>query len=422
LPEIRDRQPIPAPAAAAVPVNIKEVAVRAGVSVATVSNVLNRPDIVADKTRDRVLAAISELGYVRNESARQLRTGGSRTIGLVVPDVANPFFTDLARGVEDEVGNTGLALILCNSDDQSGREKRYLDLLEEHRVRGVLIAPVTGALTELAGLRRRGTPVVFVDGHPPSGGHCSASVDDVEGGDLAVSHLLEQGHQSIAYVSGPPGVRQVADRRAGALRALDRAGRAPDSLAVIEVGTLNVTAGQQAGDRIAALPPGARPTAVFCANDLIALGVLQQMTRNRIRVPEELAIVGYDDIEFAAAAAVPLTSVRQPCRQLGRTAARLLLDEAAENDGPRHRHRRVIFQPELVVRHSTQEAGPTFAAAARSPPGGETQLSRTGPGDSHPCRSSSAAWRLAILRRTYTLSPSPWTVRRPGVAPVALGA
>jgi len=334
-----------------VPVSIREVAAHAGVSVATVSNVLNRPEIVATPTRDRVQTSIRELGFVRNESARQLRAGRSRTIGLVVLDVANPFFTDLARGVEDEANKAGLAVILCNSDDQERKEKRYLDLLEEHRVQGVLITPVVGAGTRLARLQRRGTPVVLVDSRSPTRGQCSVAVDDVLGGDLAISHLLAAGHERIAYIAGPPAIRQVADRHEGALRALRRAGRSPSGLEVIQAGALNVGGGQKAGASIASMPASSRPTAVFCANDLIALGVLQEMTRNRIRVPEDISIVGYDDIDFAAAAAVPLTSVRQPRLQLGHTAARLLLDEAADDET--HQHRQVIFEPELVVRQST---------------------------------------------------------------------
>ena len=334
-----------------VPVSIREVASHAGVSVATVSNVLNRPEIVAQPTRDRVHSSIRELGFVRNESARQLRAGRSRTIGLVVLDVANPFFTDLARGVEDEASKAGFAVILCNSDDQERKEKRYLELLEEHRVQGVLITPVVGAGSRLARLQRRGTPVVLVDSRSASRGQCSVAVDDVLGGDLAVSHLLATGHERIAYLSGPPAIRQVADRHEGALRALRRAGRDAAGMQVIEAGGLNVAAGQKAGAEIAAQPGGSRPTAVFCANDLIALGVLQEMTRNRIRVPEDISIIGYDDIDFAGAAAVPLTSVRQPRQQLGHTAARLLLDEAADDDA--HQHRQVIFEPELVVRQST---------------------------------------------------------------------
>src|SRR5579872_4802191 len=198
------------------PVSIREVAARAGVSLGTVSNVLNRPTVVAEPTRIRVQAAIKELGFIRNESARQLRAGRSRTIGLVVLDVANPFFTDVARGVEDEASKAGLAVILCNSDDQERKEKRYLELLEAHRVQGVLITPVADAGSRLARLQRRGTSVVLVDSRSPSRGHCSVAVDDVLGGDLAVSHLLSAGHEHIAYACGPPAIRQVADRLEGA--------------------------------------------------------------------------------------------------------------------------------------------------------------------------------------------------------------
>ena len=346
------------------PISIREVAAHAGVSVGTVSNVLNRPDIVAPPTRERVHAAIKALGFVRNESARQLRAGRSRTIGLVVLDVANPFFTDVARGVEDEASMAGLSVILCNSDEQLPKENRYLELLEEHRVQGILITPVAGADERLARLQRRGTPVILVDSRSATGSQCSVAVDDVLGGDVAVSHLLEGGHERVAYVGGPPGLRQVADRHEGAVRALRRAGRDGSDLLVIETAALNVPAGQRAGAEIAAMRD--RPTAVFCANDLVALGLLQEMTRQRIRVPDDVAIVGYDDIEFAAAAAVPLSSVRQPRQQLGRTAAQLLLEESL-GDGE-HQHRQVIFQPELEVRRSSQAAGSSPPAAGSSRP------------------------------------------------------
>ena len=334
------------------PVSIREVAAHAGVSVGTVSNVLNRPDIVAQSTRDRVQEAIKALGFVRNESARQLRAGRSRIIGLVVLDVANPFFTDVARGVEDEASMSGLAVILCNSDDQLAKETHYLELLEEHRVQGILITPVVGGDERLALLQRRGTPVVLVDSRSPSGGLCSVAADDVLGGDVAVSHLLAAGHQRLAFVGGPVSIRQVADRRDGALRALRRARRGLSDLQMIETPALNVSAGLRAGAQIAELPAGRRPTGVFCANDLIALGLLQEMTLREIGVPADIAIVGYDDIEFAAAAAVPLSSVRQPRQQLGRTAARLLLEETMEPVN--HTHRQVMFKPELEIRQSSR--------------------------------------------------------------------
>jgi LacI family transcriptional regulator len=333
--------------------SIREVAERAGVSVGTVSNVLNRPSVVAPATRDRVLAAIAELGFVRNESARHLRAGRSRTVGLVVLDVSNPFFTDVARGVEDAASDAGLAVILCNSDDSPAKERRYLSLLQEQRVQGVLITPVDAGSDRLAELRARGIPVVLLDSATIDGDQCSVAVDDVTGGDLALTHLIAEGHESVAYVTGPLSIRQCADRRMGALQALARAGRLVDALLTVTMPALTFTAGQRAAERLLAMRP--RPSAIFCANDLLALGVLQTLTRAGIAVPGEMALVGYDDIDFAGAAAIPLSSVRQPRQQLGRTAAKLLIEEAETPDD--HRHQHVVFQPELIVRDSSRRPG-----------------------------------------------------------------
>ncbi|MBV9448957.1 MAG: LacI family DNA-binding transcriptional regulator [Streptosporangiaceae bacterium] len=334
-----------------VPISIKDVAAHAGVSTGTVSNVLNRPERVAVATRERVNAAIRELGFIRNESARQLRVGRSRMIGLVVLDVANPFFTDVALGVEEEAGEAGLSVILCNSDDQIARQDRHLELLQEQRVQGILLTPVEAGDERIGRLQQHGTPVILVDSRSANGGQCSVAVDDVRGGDMAVSHLLKAGHRRIGYVAGPVSIRQVADRRDGAIQALQRAGGQAGNLIVIEGPALNWAAGKQAGADLAGMRSRERPTGVFCANDLLALGLLQELTRRGIKVPDDVAIVGYDDIEFAAAAAVPISSVRQPRRQLGRTAAQLLLEEASAT-GP-HAHRQVIFQPELVIRESS---------------------------------------------------------------------
>ena len=176
-------------------------------------------------------------------------------------------------------------------------------------------------------------------------------VDDVDGGMLAVTHLIEQGHRRIAFIGGPLTTVQVADRLRGARSALESAGRSPDDLAVLPTDALNFAEGLRAGERLLGLPRARRPTAAFCANDLVALGLLQQMTRTGVDVPGDLAIVGYDDIGFAGAAAVPLSSVRQPRELLGRTAAELLLAESKDLDG--HVHQQVVFHPELVVRTSS---------------------------------------------------------------------
>jgi LacI family transcriptional regulator len=330
------------------PPSVKDVAARAGVSLGTVSNVLNRPAQVSDQTRRRVLAAIDELGFVRNDAARRLRGAGSRTLAYVVLDAANPFFTDVARGVQDAADTAGLVLYLCDSGQGIARQNAYLDLLEQQRVLGVLITPLDPHDPRISTLSGRGMPVVLVD-RVAGPGLCSVSVDDVLGGELAASHLLETGHRRIAFIGGPRRIGQVADRITGAERAIAAVGTG--ELLVMETETLNIAEGRRAGERLAGLPASRRPTAAFCGNDLVALGLLQQMVHLGIRVPADLAIVGYDDVEFAQAAAVPLTSVSQPRHLLGRTAAELLLAEA--NGDPGHEHRQVVFSPELVVRAST---------------------------------------------------------------------
>ena len=331
-------------------VSVVDVAARAGVSLGTVSNVLNRPDRVAPATRDKVMQAIRDLGFIRNEAARQLRAGRSRTIGLVVLDVGNPFFTDLARGVEVTAGKSGLSVLLCNSNDDAERERHYLSVLQEQRAYGVLITPVGKNTAALEAVRRSGTPVVLVD-RGSNRRQCSVSVNDRVGGELALTHLIERGHRRIAFVGGPTGITQVSERLAGARAAVHAAGLPEDALTVLETPRLDVASGRGAGARLVALPKRQRPTAAFCANDLLALGLLQDTIQRQRSVPGDLAIVGYDDIEFAAAAAVPLSSVRQPRAQLGQAAMELLLEEAADPEG--HQHRQVAFEPELVVREST---------------------------------------------------------------------
>ncbi|CAL9602426.1 Ribose operon repressor [Streptomyces sp. enrichment culture] len=331
-------------------VGIKEVARHAGVSVGTVSNVINRPHMVAEETRERVLGAISELGYVRSESARQLRAGRSRIISLLVLDMANPFFVDVASGAERVARGASLGVMLCNSAQSVTEEADYLSLFAEQRVRGVLVTPADLTGRNLAEFRRHRIPFVLVDRVLPSAEGCSVSVDDVLGGRLAVQHLLDQGHSSIAYVSGPMSLQQCRDRRDGALAALTDAGLDASALRVVEADRLDVPEGRDAGARL--LGMDTRPSAVFCANDLLALGVLQALFAEGVRVPEDVALVGYDDIEFAAAAAVPLTSVRQPAVRMGRQAAELLLEETGD-EADRHRHQSIVLEPELIVRDST---------------------------------------------------------------------
>lgn len=330
-------------------VNVRDVAARAGVSVGTVSNVLNHPEKVSPAVIASVQDAIDALGFVRNGAARQLRAGRSRTVGLIVLDVSNPFFTDVARGAEDRAAAFGLAVMLGNSDENGTRELNYLDLFEEQRVHGVLISPFGDVFPRLKRLRARGTPAVLVDRIAGGRGFSSVSVDDVVGGQLAVEHLIAQGRRRIAYVGGPTAISQVTDRWQGAQRAA--AGNPKVSLEMITTRALSVIEGQRAGEQMLQRSQAERPDAAFGANDLIALGLLQALSmRGTMTVPDDIAIIGYDDIGFAAAAVVPLSSIRQPSVLIGQTAMDLLMEEAAD---PRRPVRQVVFQPELVVRAST---------------------------------------------------------------------
>mgnify|MGYP000618846859 FL=1 len=327
-------------------VSLRDVAKAAKVSVGTVSNVLNRPEVVAPETLARVQGTIKDLGFVPNGFARHLRSGHSRTLGLIVPDVANPFFTEVARGVEDAASKRDYAVFLCNSDESASKEDRYINVLIEQQVRGVLITPTDVKSDRLDAMRDRGIAVALVDREIKGRKQCSVSVDDVHGGQLGIEYLTGLGHTDIAWVCGPDSIPQVADRGAGVAKAAKFAGAKVET---IRVSLMNTTQGEEAAKKILALKT--TPTAIFCANDLVALGVMRTLRENKFKIPEQVSVLGYDDIEFAASAAVPLSSISQPAYQMGVTAADLLLNECEEAET--HEHQQIRFQPQLVERAST---------------------------------------------------------------------
>ena len=241
------------------------------------SNVLNNPEVVAAPTRRRVLDAIEKTGFVRSTAAHQLRVGKSRTVGVVLLDISNPFFAEMVRGAEGVLRDKGYVLMVCSTDESVERERRYLRVLEEHRVDGLLITPVEHDLREVADWRRGASPPSCSTGTAGTSELCSATVDDVRGGELAAGHLFELGHDNIAFVNGPSSIRQCADRHEGAQRALRRARRrGQTTLREITVNALSVDQGEKAVEALLSLTP--RPSAVMCANDLIALGMLKRLT------------------------------------------------------------------------------------------------------------------------------------------------
>jgi len=331
--------------------SIRDVAQLAGVSVGTVSNVLNKPEEVSQESIARVQKAIDELGYVRNDAARRLRAGISSTVGFVVLDGQNPFFNEVVRGAEDEASKNGIAILVGNTDENTARQDRYLDLFEEQRVRGVLIAPYGDVNARLRQLKDRDIPAVLVDRVNVDGTFSSVAVDSVAGGQIAAQHLIDTGRRRIAFVGGPFDLRQVRDRLEGARVAVDNSDFDVE-IEVITTSALTVDEGVLAGARIMERSRHQRPDALFAANDLIALGLLQSLVVDgTVLVPSEMSLIGFDDIAFAAAAAVPLSSVRQPSRTIGQTAFRMLLEESED---PTMIPRQTAFRPELVIRASTR--------------------------------------------------------------------
>lgn len=332
-------------------VSVRDVARKAGVSVGTVSNVLNSPDKVADKTVLKVQQAISALGFVRNDAARQLRAGKSRSIGLLVLDVRNPFFTDVARGAEEAASEHQMSILLANSDENHDREKQLLSLFEEQRVAGVLVSPVSSDIAELSRARDRGTPIVLVDRQSKDKSLSSVAVDDVAGGFMAVSHLIETGRKRIMFAGGPMSIQQIADRLKGSKKACNS--QVSVSLEILETKNLTVLEGRAVAEEILSRPVSKRPDAVFAANDLLAIGIMQVLVvAKSVSIPEDIALVGYDDISFASSALISLTSVRQPSALIGAQAIELLIEETEDPRNPIRRQ--VVFQPELVIRDSSQ--------------------------------------------------------------------
>lgn len=302
------------------PASVKDVAALAGVSTSTVSNYLNHPEVLSDRSRTRVRDAIAQLGYLPNESARQLRAGEGKTIGLILLDAWLPYFSELSRGVEDVTRAGGWSLFFSNSARDAQQEQRNIDLFAAHQARGIIIYPLGNVTARLDGLAARGIRSVVV-GMP----HDSASVgfvpfDDLGGGRLAGEHLAAIGRRRIAFL-GNVTVSQSADRLAGVREAT--AGRA--EVRPIPTRGFAIGDGIASAEQIIALPPASRPDAIFAVNDMLAIGAMTALIRAGLTVPGDIAVVGFDDVQQAQHAIVPLTSIRQPGYDIGRAAATSLL-------------------------------------------------------------------------------------------------
>lgn len=329
-------------------VGIRDVAAAAGVSISTVSNALNRPEIVSDELAARVRQVADELGYVPLRAAQQLRQGRSGLVGMSVINIANPFFADLVAGAESAVAQNGRRVLVGNTNDELAKESDHLELFEWVHVDGMLLAPFGSPDTWMRRVRESRIPAVLVDAVDETGEFSSVSFDDVAGGRLATEHLLSLGRTRLAFVGARDEVRQIRDRLRGAEQAVEAHGGA--TLERIWTERVNSEVGRAFGHQIADRAPQNRPTGLVVPNDHLAIGIVSTLVSRGVRVPEDIAIVGYDDIEFAGVASVPLTSVHQPAREMGHRAAELLLARIA---GETSEVENVVYEPTLSVREST---------------------------------------------------------------------
>lgn len=329
-------------------VTIRDVAKRAGVSAGTVSNVLNRPSYVNTDTRRRVRDAMAELSFHPTRSARQFRPGRERTLGLAVADMGNPFFVDVALAADAEARRLGLGVVIVTNNEDVRREEQNLDLLVQQRVHGIIISPVEESNARLEQIVKQGIPLVYVDRISGDRPCCWVTTDNGAGGRLAAEHLLAQGHLRMAFAGGEGISSQVESRWEGFMAAAVAGGARVDRLSTT---WWTLDDGRHLATRLAAVARTRLPTAIMCANDLIALGLIQELAHRGIRVPQEVAIVGFDDIQWATSTTIQLSTVRQQRSELGAVAVRMLLDEIQNADT--HVHRHTVLQPEFVRRDSS---------------------------------------------------------------------
>ena len=326
---------------------MKDVAQAADVSVQTVSAVINRKPGITDGTRERVMAAVTELHYRPYSIARSLRTGKTRTIALIISDIANPSFSTMASAAEDYAHSFDYNLVVFNTHDDIEREARYLQTAIERWIDGILFVPAQDRMTGLDTLQAAGLPSVAIDRIPEGYTGPSVTLDNVEAGRLAADHLLDLGHTCIGHIGGPASLRLARERFQGFGRALAARGLACGPCASGE-GNWECESGYAAMKQILAGHP--LPTAIFAANDRMAIGAMRAVLEAGLAIPRDVSFVGLDDIEVSAYQNPPLTTIRQSFAELATQAVRLLLDLVDEKNPEQTQ---MVLAPELIVRQST---------------------------------------------------------------------
>lgn len=326
---------------------MRDVAELAGVSVTTVSHVINQSRPVSDELRSRVLNAMAELGYQPNTLARSLRRGKTHTIGIIIPDSANPFFAEVARGIEDTSFEHGYSVILCNTDNDLERESLYTGVLVEKQVDGILFVAAGLSAENIQTLQKRGMPLVIVDRQVSGVEVDSVLTDNLQGGLLATRHLIGIGHKRIGCIVGPSDLTPSAARITGYQQALSEIGVSYDEALIVK-GDFQYESGFEAANQL--LSMDVPPTAIFAFNDLMAVGALSNALERGLVVPDDLSLVGFDDVRPALYANPPLTTVRQPKHEIGVLATQMLLERMLEPTLP---PRTRVLDTTLTIRQST---------------------------------------------------------------------
>lgn len=328
--------------------SLTDVARRAKVSIATVSRVINKSDKVMPETRELVGRAMKELGYRPSRVARRLRQRGGRRnlLGLIIPDIQNPFFAEMARGAEDAAYANEFAVILCNSDDDLKKEQFYLDVMQSESVDGIILPPINEQDAAVLQLVASGLPIVTVDRSLAYSAMDKVEVDNRRGACEAVEHLIKLGHKRIGLIAGLPKVSTSRERQQGYEDAL-ASHKLPLRPEYVKTGDYKQASGRMLAEELLAL--AAPPTALFAANNLMAVGALEAIHARRLKVPGDIALIGFDDLPWADALDPPLTVIRQPAYEVGRAAVELLLKRLSD---PKRPETHLKLLPKLVIRGS----------------------------------------------------------------------
>ncbi len=326
---------------------IREVAKKAGVSPTSVSHVVNNTRFVSEDIRERVLAAMRELNYRPNALARSLRRGETHTLGLILPDSANPFFAEVGHAIEAAAFALGYSVILCNTDNDEAKEHLYTEVLENKQLDGIIFVGAGEDRESISELVKNGLPLVVVDRDMGNLGLDIVTTENYQGGFLATQHLLSLGHQIIGCITGPSNITPSADRVTGYRAALQQAGH-PVNESLLVRGDFHAPSGHSAALQLLQLTP--HPTAIFVCNDMMAIGALRAASQLGLSVPEDVAIVGFDDIELASYISPSLTTVAQPKLEIGQLAVKLLFERMGDPSlPPRH----TVLSTTLVIRESS---------------------------------------------------------------------